>query len=201
MRPTRGWRPTGGVQCALLIEKKFDKKITDPAMTSLTTLNLRDNQITDIAPLSALTSLTELVLINNQITDLAPMSALTSLDTLDLSHNQITDLAPLSALNSLRTLILSSNQITDIAPLAALTSLTYLDLNSQLNGRGFSDSDETVVLLKSRGSEVLNFYYHSTESKEKLMERDFPGLFSGLLWNLPSVTALSDSEDEPAPEQ
>eukprot|EP01043_Picozoa_sp_COSAG02_P086252 COSAG02_NODE_23736_length_710_cov_0.541735_1_plen_119_part_00 len=118
---------------------------------------------------------------------------------MELSYNQITDLAPLSALTSLTRLGLEDNRITDIAPLSAQPPLRWLWLEN--NPGEFSVSDETVVLLKSRGSEVLNFYYHSTESKEKLMERDFPGLFSGLLWNLPSVTALSDSEDEPAPEQ
>eukprot|EP01051_Picozoa_sp_SAG22_P013432 SAG22_NODE_1503_length_4277_cov_18.029440_4_plen_136_part_00 len=49
------------------------------AMTSLTTLFLRDNQITDIAPLSAMTSLTILFLRDNQITDIAPLSTLTLL--------------------------------------------------------------------------------------------------------------------------
>eukprot|EP01051_Picozoa_sp_SAG22_P012295 SAG22_NODE_1263_length_4967_cov_5.836278_4_plen_111_part_00 len=44
------------------------------------------------------------------------------------------------------------NQITDIAPLSALTSLTRLYLRN--NPGEFSDSDETVVLLKSRGCSV-----------------------------------------------
>eukprot|EP01051_Picozoa_sp_SAG22_P038900 SAG22_NODE_20195_length_267_cov_1.529762_1_plen_52_part_01 len=37
-------------------------------------------RFTDLAPLSALTSLTELYLRENQITDIAPLSALTSLE-------------------------------------------------------------------------------------------------------------------------
>eukprot|EP01051_Picozoa_sp_SAG22_P013293 SAG22_NODE_1470_length_4346_cov_26.858724_2_plen_190_part_00 len=53
------------------------KKWGDPAMTSLTTLSLRNSQITDLTPLSALTSLNKLHLTSNQITDLAPLSALT----------------------------------------------------------------------------------------------------------------------------
>eukprot|EP01051_Picozoa_sp_SAG22_P028805 SAG22_NODE_10351_length_539_cov_50.668182_1_plen_74_part_00 len=50
-------------------------------------MELQNNQITDIAPLSAQTSLTYLDLRNNQITDIAPLSALTSLTDLDLSNN------------------------------------------------------------------------------------------------------------------
>eukprot|EP01051_Picozoa_sp_SAG22_P027215 SAG22_NODE_8996_length_615_cov_7.877907_1_plen_179_part_01 len=70
------------IQC---VEKKTKKKWGDPALTSLTWLDLNRNQITDIAPLSALTSLTELDLSSNQITDLAPLSALTSLTYLYLT--------------------------------------------------------------------------------------------------------------------
>eukprot|EP01051_Picozoa_sp_SAG22_P013795 SAG22_NODE_1589_length_4048_cov_68.361611_2_plen_61_part_00 len=48
---------------------------------------LNNNQITELAPLSALTSLAHLVLQDNQITDLAPLAALTSLTSLDLGGN------------------------------------------------------------------------------------------------------------------
>eukprot|EP01051_Picozoa_sp_SAG22_P024297 SAG22_NODE_6672_length_824_cov_4.542069_2_plen_216_part_00 len=162
------------IQC---VEKRQRKKWGDPALTSLTWLSLNNNQITDLAPLSALTSLTALDLNGNQITDIAPLSALTSLTSLNLNNNQITDIAPLSALTSLNVLGLSENQITDLAPLSALTSLTSLNLEANqitdiaplsaltsltefcqldLNGNpgNFSDSDETVVLLKSRGCKV-----------------------------------------------
>eukprot|EP01051_Picozoa_sp_SAG22_P030645 SAG22_NODE_11995_length_460_cov_1.168975_1_plen_69_part_01 len=51
------------------------------------TLGLGDNQITDLAPLSALTSLTGLGLDGNQITDLAPRKSLTKLRALYLDNN------------------------------------------------------------------------------------------------------------------
>eukprot|EP01051_Picozoa_sp_SAG22_P016132 SAG22_NODE_2220_length_2822_cov_1.945648_3_plen_89_part_00 len=74
-------------------------------------------------------------------------SALTSLTELYLQNNQITDIAPLSTLTSLTRLYLRGNQITDITPLMSLTSLTCLDLRN--NPGEFSNSDETVILLKS----------------------------------------------------
>ncbi|MGH0396108.1 leucine-rich repeat domain-containing protein, partial [Bacillus cereus] len=43
---------------------------------SLTNLYLRDNQISDVSPLSGLTSLTYLELHNNQISDISPLSSL-----------------------------------------------------------------------------------------------------------------------------
>eukprot|EP01051_Picozoa_sp_SAG22_P000368 SAG22_NODE_9_length_35992_cov_37.278104_7_plen_88_part_00 len=69
------------------------------------------------------------------------------------SYN-MTYIASISALTSLNYLFLDHNQITDIAPLSALTSLRTLYLNGNLRPRRFSDSDETVVLLKSRGCNV-----------------------------------------------
>eukprot|EP01051_Picozoa_sp_SAG22_P028319 SAG22_NODE_9935_length_562_cov_1.794816_1_plen_110_part_10 len=55
------------IQC---VEKMKMKKWGDPlsAMTSLTSLWLGNNRITDVGPLSALTSLTSLWLGNNRIT-------------------------------------------------------------------------------------------------------------------------------------
>eukprot|EP01051_Picozoa_sp_SAG22_P005997 SAG22_NODE_376_length_11537_cov_29.420353_5_plen_399_part_00 len=127
--PEPTWTPSQlhTIQC---IEKETKKKWGDPALTSLTRLWIDNNQIADIAPLSALTSLTSLQLGGNQITDIAPLSSLTSLTILNLQ----------------------SNQITDITPLSALTSLTSLGLRN--NPGKFSNSDETVVLLKSRGCRV-----------------------------------------------
>eukprot|EP01051_Picozoa_sp_SAG22_P019079 SAG22_NODE_3407_length_1731_cov_1.334559_1_plen_108_part_00 len=49
--------------------------------------DLGNNQITDIAPLSALTALTSLGLHSNQITDIAMLSALTSLKGLWIFNN------------------------------------------------------------------------------------------------------------------
>eukprot|EP01051_Picozoa_sp_SAG22_P005112 SAG22_NODE_295_length_12850_cov_9.179202_11_plen_218_part_00 len=147
--PDRRRQQLHTIQC---VEKATNKTWGDPALTSLTRLELGDNQITDIAPLSAFTSLTDLNLQWNHITDIAPLSALTSLDYLDLGVNRITDIAPLKSLTSLTLLDLMDNHITDIAPLKSLTSLRTLRLRN--NPGEFSDSDETVVLLKSRGCSV-----------------------------------------------
>ena len=54
-------------------------------------LGLSNNQIADVAPLSALKKLTTLYLSSNQIVDVAPLQALLNLTTLDLRYNQITE--------------------------------------------------------------------------------------------------------------
>jgi internalin A len=55
-------------------------------------LNLHNNQITDITPVSGLTKLTRLIISNNQITDITPLLALTNLPEIYLYNNPITDL-------------------------------------------------------------------------------------------------------------
>ena len=98
-------------------------------LTSLTYLNLSDNNISDISVLSDLTSLTVLYLENNNISDIESLSNLTSLEYLDLSNNKnISDISALSSLTSLIELDLSNNRISDISALSDLTNLTSLKL-------------------------------------------------------------------------
>ena len=98
-------------------------------LTSLTTLSLHHNSITDISPLEELTSLTELSLYDNSITDISPLRNMTALTTLYLENNSITDVSPLEGLTSLTTLYLSYNSITDVSPLEDLTNLEHVFLS------------------------------------------------------------------------
>ena len=86
-------------------------------LSSLTTLDLNNNQISDIKPLESLTNLTWLDLDNNQISDIKPLQSLTNLTWLSLRNNQISDIKPLESLTNLTVLVLSNNKISDIKPL------------------------------------------------------------------------------------
>jgi internalin A len=70
-------------------------------LSSLTELDLYDNQISDIKPLESLTNLTLLYLGNNQISDIKPLESLTNLTVLYLFENQISDIKPLESLTNL----------------------------------------------------------------------------------------------------
>ncbi len=108
-----------------------DAPAAEQILSSMTELDLSNNQITDISSLGSLTNLTELDLSFNQITDISFLSSLTNLTTLNLSINQITDISSLGSLTNLTELNLRWNQITDISFLGSLTNLTelYLDEN------------------------------------------------------------------------
>ena len=99
-------------------------------MSRVQNLDLSNNRITDITPLSTLKSLQTLDLSNNRITDIAPLSSLTNLQVLDLSNNQIADLTPLCSLWSLQALDLRNNPISDITPLLELAGFRNLYLSS-----------------------------------------------------------------------
>lgn len=97
-------------------------------LTGLQSLDLRNTQITDLAPLAGLTGLRRLNLFNTRITDLASLAGLTGLQVLDLRFSFISDVAPLAGLTGLQRLGLDYSQITDLTPLAGLTGLLSLNL-------------------------------------------------------------------------
>lgn len=103
-----------------------------------------------LSPLSGLTTLETLLLANNQISDLSSLVTLTLLEEVDLSGNDVTDITPLASLAALKIVDFSDNEITDLAPLVglenleevtlfdnpALSSSSQLDIIEQLSGNG-----------------------------------------------------------------
>lgn len=98
-------------------------------LVNLSNLNLCGNNISDITPLSGLGNLSILELCDNYINDISPISGLVNLSALDLCDNDISDISSLSGLVNLSTLHLCGNNISDISPLAGLDNLSTLDLS------------------------------------------------------------------------
>ena len=86
---------------------------------NLVALRLGNNAVQALAPLTGLAALRQVDLRDNQITDLAPLAGL-GLEYLDIGGNQITDLAPLTGLPALREVRLGSNPVQDFSPLVPL---------------------------------------------------------------------------------
>ncbi|MEZ6071624.1 MAG: leucine-rich repeat domain-containing protein [Pirellulales bacterium] len=103
-------------------------EVTQDDKTSVTTLNVENLGITDIAFLGEWKNLTSVDLSSNQIVDLSAMAGLTKLTTVILDSNEIKDLAPLTSIKGLRVLRLSGNPVVDLRPLATLKELEVLDL-------------------------------------------------------------------------
>ena len=97
--------------------KKVDlsaKEITDETlpqvievlktMPNLTSVDIQENAITNVAPFSELSNLTTLTLGFNQITDIRPLAPLVNLTSLSLKENPVTNIEALKALTKLEEL-------------------------------------------------------------------------------------------------
>ena len=103
------------------------------AMTGLRNLNLSENLITDISPLANLINLKSLNLSNNKIYDLNPLSNVTALSELDISDNvTVTNLSGISRLTNIQTLKMSNVTITNLDDLRTFTGLVNLKIDGTL---------------------------------------------------------------------
>ena len=98
--------------------------------TNLRELDLRDNPITDLRPLTNLTTLKGLYLSdifpNTPTLDLRPLAKLINLEDLTLENSRVSDISPLARLKKLEILHLSHNDISDLRPLTGLRELRQL---------------------------------------------------------------------------
>ena len=99
-------------------------------LTSLSTLNLKNNFITEIKGLEHLTNLSKLNLSGNQITEIKGLEYLTDLKFLKLSNNSISEIKGLDNLRNLWELDLRSNNISEIKGLENLTNVSTLSLDN-----------------------------------------------------------------------
>ena len=113
--------------------------ITADEMATLTHLEARNANISDLTGLEFATNLKSLWLDgeevaagtwrnSNSVSALSPLAGLTNLTELLLDDNNITDISPLSGLTNLTNLGLSINNITNISRLVGLTNLEVLGL-------------------------------------------------------------------------
>lgn len=101
-----------------------------PNMTSLDSLEISNNILTDLGPLAGLTQLKNLTLSNDGISDISILANLVNLESIELSFNKIVDITALSNLTNLKKINLYHNVIDDIEILADLVNLNWLRLEN-----------------------------------------------------------------------
>jgi hypothetical protein len=89
---------------------------------------LSSSDINDLDGVQYCIHATAIDLSNNRISDLSPLTGLSNLEALDLSDNQIGYIDGLSNLIRLKSVSLSNNLIEDISPLFELEKLEYVDI-------------------------------------------------------------------------
>ncbi len=109
-----------------------DENISDISgienFTSLQTVYLTNTQISDISALKGLTNLQYLNLHDNPISDIGALKGLTNLKSLSLANSKVSDISALKGLPNLQSLSLHDNPVSDISVLKGLTNLQGLSL-------------------------------------------------------------------------
>ena len=100
------------------------------ALPNLRRLTLNDCGLSTISGLEKAQNLVYLDLGNNTIRNLDPLSSLMKLQETNLEHNALTALTSLSGLSDLTSLNVSYNSLTSLAPLATCTKLAKLEANN-----------------------------------------------------------------------
>lgn len=141
-----------------------DKGISDITglefATNITELDISQNPITDLRPLSNLTQLTGLHFWhfpgNSTNLDLRPLASLINLEVTTFEGNGISDITPLAGLKKLRELYLTNNRIEEVHSLAGLINLEILFLE----GNGITDISPLSKLKKLR---ILHLKYNNIQ--------------------------------------
>lgn len=138
-------------------------------------LHLQYNQLRQVPDLSAATSLTFLELYNNQITTLSDLPS--SLTWLNLNSNQLSELpSSFADLKNLESLVISDNKFIEVPKeIMNLTSLTSIELG----GNYIEDLPEELLSLPHLNSIRVYPNPFSIEKRKELKERFGSILFVG----------------------
>ena len=93
-------------------------------------LDLSDNSINNLGPISECTTLETLLLNSNAVTSVNALNKLTNLRVLNLSHNVVKSLTHLAQCTAMRELNVSNNELTSLAGLEFMAELQILDASN-----------------------------------------------------------------------
>lgn len=129
-------------------------------------LNLNDNSLRNILPISALSCLQELNLSNNALNDLLALSGLKNLSVLDVSKNELASLIPISTVSGLEKLNVANNMLTDLTGIAQLTNLVNLNVSyNQLKVVSLLASNTQLSVLNISDNQIVDITPLSTLNK------------------------------------
>lgn len=141
-----------------LCEALYDK------LKAVHSLDLSDENLVDLRPLSGLDNLEMLILSNNKITNLWHLFNLPTLRILILNNNMIKDIGALSFFDELTVLNLDNNNVTNILPIKDCLKLEQVSIegNPVLTEVSYEQASETLDLIDSiiwfRHSYTINDY-------------------------------------------
>lgn len=153
------------------IDKDYEgRDITISMMREFTSLKLSWANIFSLDGMEYAINLKNLDLANNFIENITPISTLSRLETLNLANNKILNAEDLGRLDKLKKLSLKKNLITNIDFLSRL-SLEELDISYNSNLKTYVEESLDLTKLKkinitALGIENLNFLEHASKLEE-----------------------------------
>ena len=121
---------------------------------NLETLDLFDNRISSLAPLSALKNLRYLNLNGTQISDISALGSLAGLRVLEMEQVPVKQTGSLSALCELRYFSAPDSWIADASGLAGLEKLEYLALKKGGRMQSATDIEPLKILVHCQKMQV-----------------------------------------------
>ncbi|CAL5995631.1 Rab2a [Hexamita inflata] len=169
-------------------------------MSSLTHLNLRECQISDIVSLEGLLNLQDLNVSGNPLSNILPLKNLTELISLDLSCCKIEDLSALKNLRKLENLNIFTNSIVDISSLQNIKSLRTLDASqNQILSIYVLKNLKNLQIVRLESNKII--YINTLQVLTQLNELTLSGnqiLDASLLNNQNSQYLTFDQSQPPA---
>lgn len=139
---------------------------------NLTYLNLGNNTIRNLEPLSSIISLEELYLHHNALTNLSALSTLGDMHTLDVSYNSLQSIAPIATCLKLARLNVSNNSLVNLGAVDNLPEISYLDAShNDLNDVSILEDCTTLTELNISNNALTDIA--SVGSLNKLEILDF----------------------------
>ena len=116
-------------------------------LTTLTTLDISGNQISDLSALTNLKNLTHLYLSKNSVESLEPLRGKIFTE-LDFESNKVKDITPLSSHNSINRLYMANNQIEDITILDNISIENEFSVGGQKIIKSLNNNSEGEVSVQ-----------------------------------------------------
>lgn len=157
-------------------------------MISLEELNLQQNALTSLSALSDLTALTWLDVSYNSLTSIAPIATCVKLTYLEAGNNSLTNLGAVDNLSGLTHLGVSNNALTDVSSLSDCTALTELSIAS-------NDISDISALATLTSLEIFDFSYNEITSLPSWPDGCALRTVDGSYNQLESISALKNMKD------
>ena len=145
-----------------------DLSVLAKSREKLTYLSFRDNQVTDLSPLTDMSSLKKLKFDRNYVEDLSPLKTATALELISADGNGISSIEAICDSRHLRDMSFADNQITDMQPLVDLGIQVERDFDVvDLSGNQISElklpGTQKVEYLNLCGNPLTSFAASSSK--------------------------------------